>query len=181
MYSKWNNNPSPFRLIYCSLEPKIIILQDITPDQYVTEKTAQNLDTVTKVFKKLAKFHALSYFMNDNHDETISNYTEGFISETMKGSQAYIGQMLTMGISVLSGWGKEMEHIAGKLAAMAPKLAPAMIKVYGPNPPGQGYNVLNHGDFHIRNLLFKWKEEGPEKIAEAIRFVRDLRGSICGQ
>ena len=31
-------------------------------------------------------------------------------------------------------------------------------KLYTPNKPGHGYNVLNHGDFHLRNLLFKFDE-----------------------
>lgn len=28
----------------------------------------------------------------------------------------------------------------------------------GPNAIGKGYNVLNHGDFHIKNLMFKNKD-----------------------
>lgn len=158
-------------MIYFSLEPKIIILQDISPDQYVMEKAAVNLDTTTKVLQKLAKFHALSYFMaNDQNDETVPNYTEGFMSEKMQGNVMFVNQMLAMGIEVLKGWGKEMEQVAERLTTLAPVLFPKMIKVYKANPAGSGYNVLNHGDFHLRNLMFKW-QEGPEKISESIRFV----------
>lgn len=28
-------------------------------------------------------------------------------------------------------------------------------KCYIPNKPGHGYNVLNHGDFHMKNMLMK--------------------------
>lgn len=159
-------------MIYSSLEPKIIILQDISLDQFLMEKGPQNFDTVSKVLKKLAKFHALSYFLNDNHDETIASYREGFISETMKGSVAFINQIVGLAIAVLKGWGKDMEQIADRLTVLLTKLAPQMMTIYGPNPPGKGYNVLNHGDFHIRNLMFKWKED-PEKVVEAIQFVSE--------
>ena len=39
------------------------------------------------------------------------------------------------------------------------------IKTYSPNKAGFGYNVLNHGDFHIKNLMFQEDEdEGSEFI-----------------
>lgn len=56
----------------------MIILQDVSVDGYVTEKKPQNLDTTTKVLKKLAKFHALSFFLEDGHEDKISSYTEPF-------------------------------------------------------------------------------------------------------
>lgn len=42
---------------------------------------------------------------------------------------------------------------------------------YAANKPGNGYNVLNHGDFHIRNLLVKINEK---KRFESVRFVRKI-------
>lgn len=149
------------------MEPKIIILEDITPDEFVMEKGPQSYDTVLKVLKKLAKFHALSFYMNDNHDELIANYTEGFMSERMKGNAAFVQQMMGLAIAVIKDWSKEMEQVAGRLAALMPTMFSRMIKVYG---PGTGYNVLNHGDFHLRNIMFKWMD-GPEKSANDIRFV----------
>lgn len=166
-------SPFYFRMIFFSLEPKILILRDISVDQYVMEKSPVNLETTQKVMEKLAKFHALSYFLlNDNHDESIASYTEGFMSERMKGNAEFITQMLGLGTHVIRGWGKEMEKVADRLAILAPGLFQKMIKFYSANAPGTGYNVLNHGDFHLRNMLFKW-QEGPEKIAESIQFVRN--------
>lgn len=42
---------------------------------------------------------------------------------------------------------------------------------YSINKPGDGYNVLNHGDFHLRNLLVKTNEQNR---FESIRFVRRI-------
>lgn len=152
------------------MEPKIIILEDISTDQYVMEKSPCGFDTVTKVLQKLGKFHALSYFMNDSQDQTIAGYTEGFMNERMQGNLMFINQVMGLASQVVGGWGKDMEQVAEKLAALTPNLFPKLCKIYAANAPGQGYNVLCHGDFHLRNLLFRWGE-GPEKVAESIRFV----------
>lgn len=162
---------SHFSLIYSSLAPKIIILQDLTTDNYSMEKIPHNLEVVEKVLAKLAKFHALSFFLaNDSHDETIVNYNEPFISETMKGSLAFISQMFGMAVMVLQGWGKEMEGVVDRLKKLMPTLIPKALSVYQKN---DRYNVLCHGDFHVANLMFKWKED-PEKIVESIRFVSEF-------
>lgn len=154
------------------MEPKIIILQDISPEEYVVEKSPQNVDTVTKVLQKLGKFHALSYFLNDNHDEQISQYNEPFMSEKMKGSLQFINQVFGLALPVVKGWGKDMEVVVDRLLALQPVIIPKTLNHFKANAPGQGYNVLNHGDFHIRNILFKWVED-PERVVDAIRFVSD--------
>lgn len=83
--------------------------------------------------------------------------------------------MVGLAVEVLKTWGKEMEPIAEKLTALAPTLVTKLFKIYSANPAGQGYNVLCHGDFHLRNLLFKWADqEAPEQCAEAIQFVRTV-------
>lgn len=51
------------------------------------------------------------------------------------------------------------ETIADKLVAIKPKIMEKGVKSTTPNKPGEGYNVLNHGDFHSKNLLFKKDEQ----------------------
>lgn len=36
------------------------------------------------------------------------------------------------------------------------------LKSYTPNASFSGYNVLNHGDFHYKNVLYKLKNDGKE-------------------
>lgn len=50
------------------------------------------------------------------------------------------------------------EAVADKMVAIRSKLMEKGLKTTAPNKPGEGYNVLNHGDFHAKNMLFKKDE-----------------------
>lgn len=61
------------------------------------------------------------------------------------------------------------ELIVEKLETVVTIFETSGDKVYRENSVGDGYNVLNHGDFHINNLLFKKDSEG--KLSDVL-FVR---------
>lgn len=50
-----------------------------------------------------------------------------------------------------------------------------VLKTYKPNRSELGYNVLNHADFHIRNLMFK---KSPEGAIEDFQFVSTTIGKV---
>lgn len=47
------------------------------------------------------------------------------------------------------------EMIAEKVESLIEKFEVKGDKVYHANASGDGYNVLNHGDFHFNNMVFK--------------------------
>lgn len=55
---------------------------------------------------------------------------------------------------VLETW-EGCESFLPKLDYLMKHLGDIGQKSYTPNKPGNGYNVLNHGDFHSRNILLK--------------------------
>lgn len=70
-------------------------------------------------------------------------------------------------IEVLSTW-EGFEDFVPKIKNLAKNIREYGQKAYIPNKPGHGYNVLNHGDFHLRNILLKIN---PEKVIDEFRFV----------
>lgn len=52
------------------------------------------------------------------------------------------------------------EMIIEKMESLVEKFEVRGEKVYQENASGDGYNVLNHGDFHFNNMLFKKDSEG---------------------
>lgn len=63
-------------------------------------------------------------------------------------------------VSEWEGFEKYVPH----LEALKGNFQSKMLKVYKPNRSEFGFNVLNHADFHVRNLLFK-KDAG-DKIED---------------
>lgn len=55
----------------------------------------------------------------------------------------------------------KLDHFIGQVGEIGKKS-------FIPNKPGCGFNVLNHGDFHMRNILLK---HDPEQRLKSIRFV----------
>lgn len=70
---------------------------------------------------------------------------------------------------VMTEWGGVFKSFAPAMENFASTFVGKVLATYTPNRSGFGFNVLNHGDFHIRNLLFK-TNENDGKIDD-MRFV----------
>lgn len=66
------------------------------------------------------------------------------------------------------------EMISEKLENLVQKFEVSGEKVYQTNASNEGYNVLNHGDFHFNNMVFKKDSEG--KLSDVL-FVSCLAQS----
>ncbi|CAD7093762.1 unnamed protein product [Hermetia illucens] len=141
------------RVIYSALEPhKFIIFEDLKeqgyfmlphniPDEYETRL----------IFSKLAQYHAVTFKMkadgrNDfNFKGTIFGFTAGREMEFLLTGPKFLAEVMES----LPGF----ESCANKLRKItADWLMDKCIKVV--NAPA-AYSVLNHGDFHVRNMMFK--------------------------
>lgn len=60
--------------------------------------------------------------------------------------------------NVMREWGGVFESFAPAMDKFASTFASRALASYTPNRSEHGFNVLNHGDFHIRNLLFKQQD-----------------------
>lgn len=65
------------------------------------------------------------------------------------------------------------EIVIEKMENLMTKFEDLGKKVYQPNALGGGFNVLNHGDFHVNNMVFKKDSSG--KLSDVL-FVR---GNFC--
>lgn len=58
------------------------------------------------------------------------------------------------------------EMIAEKMEGLVGKFEASGNKVFSSNSTSDGYNVLNHGDLHFNNMVFKTNPEG--KISDVL-------------
>lgn len=155
-------------MVFSSENPKVVVFEDVSPE-FTMSPEPMGLEPMKKVMKKLAKYHALSFYMH--HDSNgVANYVDGFFSEKMQEAIPMMQVSFNVLGDTVKSWGKEMEPISDKLIKLRPHFAEKLTRHFRVNPPGVGYNVLNHGDFHIKNLLFRYGQDGS---VDAIRFVSE--------
>uniref|UniRef100_A0A1L8DYJ0 Putative ecdysteroid kinase n=1 Tax=Nyssomyia neivai TaxID=330878 RepID=A0A1L8DYJ0_9DIPT len=144
------------RLIYHNAEPPVVIFEDISKAGFSMHADLFNFENTVKILKKLAKFHALSFYINDNKYSNNLNLPECtgiFLNEKSIGKL----QVFFAGLGVLKNIMKEWpgyEEIVEKIDKLIPKFTQKLLDVYKPTPE-PGFNVLCHGDFHLRNMMFK--------------------------
>lgn len=159
-------------LIHFNEERKILIFQDIAPQNFVMNRDPVPFPKASLIAKKLGKFHALSYFLKEEQgDQRIETYQEGMFQESNTADWDYMDVYLEVLSKMLPEWDESLKPVADKLTAMKPDFIKRMLNVYKKQPRGQGINVLNHGDFHIRNLLFRFDDQ---QNFETIRFVSGI-------
>ncbi|GAB0088787.1 hypothetical protein DMENIID0001_032510 [Sergentomyia squamirostris] len=153
------------RLLYHGTDPPILIFEDITKFGYEMHNGFLNFDQTVHVAKKLSKYHALSFYINDNkyaHKSEFSDYKGIMITEkTLDKFQTFIDGLGALAEEIET-WGG-YEHIAKKVESAKYTLLRNILKVYMPNPE-PGFNVLCHADFHIKNMMFIKNVEDIDKI-----------------
>ncbi|KNC24661.1 hypothetical protein FF38_13554 [Lucilia cuprina] len=158
-------------IIYHSLHPhKVIILEDLCESDYDTVRGRYlTEDEVKAVYGKLAKLHAVSHMLGHSEDhECVTKYQDGLFSSTTIMSNDIIANGMSKFIDVLSK-NQEFEKYLEKLQIMQPNMINKCKELYGAYEMNKDLDdifVLNHGDFHMKNLMFKFTDEN--KIEDLI-------------
>uniref|UniRef100_A0A1L8DZ13 Putative ecdysteroid kinase n=1 Tax=Nyssomyia neivai TaxID=330878 RepID=A0A1L8DZ13_9DIPT len=139
-------------MIYYHNDPEIIIFEDIAPKGYVMRHKAMNFENTKKLILKLAKFHAASFYMYHEEKKELDEFKNGLVTTLAPIDFFQQGYMNV--VKCIKEW-PGFEEVAEKMEKVGPVFLKKLRKSYIANKPNNGYNVLNHGDFHIKNLLFR--------------------------
>jgi hypothetical protein len=104
--------------------------------------------------------------LQNEHDFSSFNYN---IYQTANTVETFFQDTMEAFIEVAKTWNGFGDYIP-KLVSFCENLGELARQCYQANEK-QGYNVLNHGDFHLRNLLVR---NNQENCLESFRFVRSL-------
>lgn len=169
-------------LIHYNAKPAILIFQDIAPDDFVMQHMPVPLEKTALVAQKLGKFHALSFYMNEERGESkvVQSFNEGMFGDHGGIGQEwdFVGPSHKVLCESVRSWG--METLADKLVLLQPHVMEKLNKVFSETSKSAGIKVLNHGDFHIRNLLFRYDDPTTKANFEAIRFVSEFESPNYG-
>ncbi|XP_022219854.2 uncharacterized protein LOC111072362 [Drosophila obscura] len=149
--------------IYHSLKPRqVMIFEDLVEMGFVVIRDREvNLDEVRCVYSKLAKLHAASIKVQHEQPTILKGYTNGLFDMPKVLEEPFIGTGMTFFLELLEKepelrkYKAYFESIKGDLLQRLKDEWTQMRQ----NPKPDQYYVLSHGDFHLRNMMFKHKKE----------------------
>lgn len=143
------------KLVYQVTKPhRAIVMEDLGAQGYARiTQPLPNYEDSKRVFQRLAKYHAAGFFLIKQNAVDSSQFKDSiFHMENPMIRETFLNEPFDVLCDVLTSWGGMDEYVV-RLKRFRENYIPMGQRLYEPDP--NGYNVLNHGDFHIKNLLFK--------------------------
>ncbi|XP_070509699.1 uncharacterized protein [Chironomus tepperi] len=177
-----NNIAFAPKLLYSSKDPvPVLVLEDVSMNGYENSSGPLDLDGTKCVAAKLAKFHAASIYIDRDvmiqnyhthlysfshfKGKEVSYYKNGLFNLKSRDGLNFMKNNMYLFVDELKTWRGYEEHTE-KMKNIAKKFEELGEKVYQANPSADGFNVLNHGDFHYNNMLFKKDDDG--KVSDVL-------------
>lgn len=163
------------RLLYHSNSPApLIVLEDVSPKGFYN---SHNYSIEFKwgkcAFEVLGQLHALSMILHQQNKQ-LSEYQTGLFQFNLIGDGLFhmVQHMLPL-IEKLKNVSGYQEYVP-KLEQITKDCNTTLLKTFTANVE-EGYNVLNHGDFHAKNMMFKNMDSEHPQIT-----LLDFQFSIWG-
>ncbi|XP_017123793.1 uncharacterized protein LOC108143777 [Drosophila elegans] len=149
--------------IYHSLEPRqVMIFEDLVPLGYfVIRDRPVSQEELKTVFSKLAKWHAVSIKVIKERPAFLKDYRYGLFDMPTIHNDPFIttgmGSFIEM-LDKIPELKKYKPHFE-KIKDTFLKRLEVEMQEYHKNRRNDAYYVLCHGDFHLRNMMFKNNKE----------------------
>ncbi|XP_058119629.1 uncharacterized protein LOC131284812 [Anopheles ziemanni] len=156
------------KLIYAASEPQpYIILEDLTSRHYGHKNNLLGTEDAKLVLIKLAQFHATSYSFVNNRPAINNGLFKQKPSEGVKFMLENFS-IFTEELEKWDGYGKYAE----RLRNIQPTFIERGVGIYDGAKNGCAISVINHGDFHYNNMLFKLDND--HRVADVIFYDYQL-------
>lgn len=150
--------------IYHSLKPRqVMIFEDLVQQGYVVKRDREpNNEEIRSAYSKLGKWHAVSYALAKQQPALLENYKYSLMELPGINKDPLMSTGLEFFIKLLDSI-PDLKVYKPYFERMRPNFMRRVIdsfKEYRENPVEDAYYVLCHGDFHLRNLMFKYNKAG---------------------
>uniref|UniRef100_A0A1B6E6E6 CHK kinase-like domain-containing protein n=1 Tax=Clastoptera arizonana TaxID=38151 RepID=A0A1B6E6E6_9HEMI len=147
-----------------------IVLEDLKPEGYEMADRLKklSLSQAKKVLQYLARFHAASYVLKEKGLLDVSQLKKFFLAEE---NYRYCNELFKANILEFSKvidefWGEEWKELSYRVQRLATEQLEKVAKACEVDE--SAFNVLNHGDLWVNNILFKSSENGS---VQSIKFI----------
>ncbi|XP_053693605.1 uncharacterized protein LOC128741668 [Sabethes cyaneus] len=141
------------RLLYSAKEPKIVmVFEDISKRGYTMKNKLLDLNETKIAYGKLARWHAASLHLA-NTVPVIKSLNKGLASIAGPEFETMWETNIGMLAKVCQEW-PGYEHFSEKIDYLKNKIFKKIREIYQLKESTL-YNVLIHGDFHFKNMMYK--------------------------
>ncbi|XP_017873522.1 PREDICTED: uncharacterized protein LOC108620976 [Drosophila arizonae] len=145
--------------IYHSIEPReVIIFEDLVPQGYAVIRDRETtVEEIKVALTKLAKLHAVSFKTLRETPDFLNEFQYGICEIPNILNDPFITSGLTNFLELLDSrpeFAKYRSYFRN-IANTYLDLFVDIVEEYRKNKQPNGYYVLCHGDFHLRNMMFK--------------------------
>ncbi|XP_066249294.1 uncharacterized protein [Euwallacea similis] len=161
------------KCLYTSLEPhKIIILEDLTTFGFnvLPRHIGFDLEHCFLVVEKMAQMHAASVIMYENDPSLVKLYCEGLYGDNPL-TREWVAAGYSALIDACSRW-PGYEKYGYKLQALGNEALERGFKAQ--RRKLGGFNILNHGDLWVNNMMFAYHPNGKIKDMRFIDFQMNI-------
>jgi len=145
------------RVIYYTAESNaVIVLEDLAEKRYIVPQTSLNLEKTLATIFKLARWHATSLHMANEH-QNVSSFASGIFNKKYSESLTFMFDSFRYFVNEIKTW-EGYEDYAVRLSALESSFFGKGREIF--TAKSNGFNVLNHGDLNYKNILTK---EGDDK------------------
>ncbi|XP_002137722.1 uncharacterized protein [Drosophila pseudoobscura] len=170
--------------IYHSLEPRqVMIFEDLVPQGYtVIRDRPVREEELCRAYSKLAKWHAISMKLLNEQPDFLKEFQYGWTEVPALMNDPFMTTAMPPFIKMLERWPelrKYKPHFE-KIKDTYLDMVKTVLQEYRTNPQPDGYYVLCHGDFHLRNMMFRHnKETGDSEDVMLVDFQLCNTGPIA--
>ncbi|XP_067009855.2 uncharacterized protein [Anabrus simplex] len=153
--------------IDCVSDASVLIMEDLSETGFrLAKRNGLDLAHCMMVMKYLGVFHALSVAINEHKPDLLNLYRQNvFCDETRDYMGSYLMSTIRSLASEVEKWPGYKEEYTEKLIKVADN---SWKKIRESTTKDESFNVLNHGDLWVNNIMFRYSTGGE---IEDLRFI----------
>ncbi|XP_058818073.1 uncharacterized protein LOC131681334 [Topomyia yanbarensis] len=158
-------------------DPKHFVFEDLAQDGFKAANRKIGLDyrQLELLLEKVAKFHATTSFIYRQNKDIMKHHHYRNVNEEVHHFYTLFRNSMVVCAEMAETWPTTSPTIARKLYDLERTVISKACQVY--TVDDSSFNVLNHGDLWVNNVMYKYEESGSPTEAILVDYAISYFGS----